>query len=306
MQDNTLSRVLDDGSPLLIRENSKSDDYFKGFLLEAEACDNPDCECRDVFMRAIDIDESKPPFDTIAIEKALFTTKIHGQILDGVPILHLKIDIDTGRLVADDNQSIGVSEADLINRVDNAVKKRDLLAIFKYRWRVAKDENLEAYKEKDWSWWESGQMVSWREGFAHSFAFVITKTDEKIIFLDDHYCVTPGCNCKEVALTFLEAKDRGTMILGMLSVDIVKWRIENSEPERLSHRELKALLKEFKKYHPSIKNQLFDRRRKIRAAMAEIIIDEPPSQSPFKQKKIGRNDPCPCGSGKKYKKCCLV
>ena len=22
--------------------------------------------------------------------------------------------------------------------------------------------------------------------------------------------------------------------------------------------------------------------------------------------KIGRNDPCPCGSGKKYKKCCLV
>jgi hypothetical protein len=24
-----------------------------------------------------------------------------------------------------------------------------------------------------------------------------------------------------------------------------------------------------------------------------------------KKKKIGRNDPCPCGSGLKYKKCCL-
>lgn len=24
-----------------------------------------------------------------------------------------------------------------------------------------------------------------------------------------------------------------------------------------------------------------------------------------KEKKIGRNDPCPCGSGKKYKQCCL-
>ncbi|MBU4269806.1 SEC-C domain-containing protein, partial [Candidatus Dependentiae bacterium] len=22
------------------------------------------------------------------------------------------------------------------------------------------------------------------------------------------------------------------------------------------------------------------------------------------EEKIGRNDPCPCGSGKKYKKCC--
>jgi len=22
-------------------------------------------------------------------------------------------------------------------------------------------------------------------------------------------------------------------------------------------------------------------------------------------KRVGRNDPCPCGSGKKYKRCCL-
>ncbi|MGM0198707.1 hypothetical protein IGI68_001377 [Enterococcus sp. DIV1314a] len=28
-------------------------------------------------------------------------------------------------------------------------------------------------------------------------------------------------------------------------------------------------------------------------------------QAPSKVNKIGRNDPCPCGSGKKYKKCCL-
>ncbi|HAM51467.1 MAG TPA: hypothetical protein DCP92_12545 [Nitrospiraceae bacterium] len=25
---------------------------------------------------------------------------------------------------------------------------------------------------------------------------------------------------------------------------------------------------------------------------------------PIRSEKIGRNDPCPCGSGKKYKKCC--
>lgn len=28
-------------------------------------------------------------------------------------------------------------------------------------------------------------------------------------------------------------------------------------------------------------------------------------QAPPRREKIGRNDPCPCGSGKKYKKCCL-
>jgi preprotein translocase subunit SecA len=28
------------------------------------------------------------------------------------------------------------------------------------------------------------------------------------------------------------------------------------------------------------------------------------SNKPATSKKVGRNDPCPCGSGKKYKKCC--
>jgi len=36
------------------------------------------------------------------------------------------------------------------------------------------------------------------------------------------------------------------------------------------------------------------------------IDDEQNTQAILpKKKKIGRNDPCPCGSGKKYKKCCL-
>jgi preprotein translocase subunit SecA len=30
------------------------------------------------------------------------------------------------------------------------------------------------------------------------------------------------------------------------------------------------------------------------------------AQPVTKGKKVGRNDPCPCGSGKKYKKCCGV
>ena len=34
------------------------------------------------------------------------------------------------------------------------------------------------------------------------------------------------------------------------------------------------------------------------------IGDEAPYRNPFRD--VGRNDPCPCGSGKKYKKCCLA
>ena len=32
--------------------------------------------------------------------------------------------------------------------------------------------------------------------------------------------------------------------------------------------------------------------------------DQPSNTTVRKKKKVGRNDPCPCGSGKKYKKCC--
>jgi preprotein translocase subunit SecA len=46
-----------------------------------------------------------------------------------------------------------------------------------------------------------------------------------------------------------------------------------------------------------------------------IAKEGAPAQSPMAQaarrkeavavgNKVGRNDPCPCGSGKKYKKCC--
>ncbi len=36
----------------------------------------------------------------------------------------------------------------------------------------------------------------------------------------------------------------------------------------------------------------------------ELYLEQKKSNTVVKDKKIGRNDPCPCGSGKKYKKCC--
>jgi uncharacterized protein YecA (UPF0149 family) len=30
----------------------------------------------------------------------------------------------------------------------------------------------------------------------------------------------------------------------------------------------------------------------------------PPRPTVYEKKKVGRNEPCPCGSGKKYKRCC--
>jgi len=39
------------------------------------------------------------------------------------------------------------------------------------------------------------------------------------------------------------------------------------------------------------------------ALLEDQLIDEEPVANPFRN--VGRNDQCPCGSGKKFKKCCL-
>ncbi|WP_317854208.1 SEC-C metal-binding domain-containing protein [Chakrabartyella piscis] len=36
----------------------------------------------------------------------------------------------------------------------------------------------------------------------------------------------------------------------------------------------------------------------------KLMIEQKSSRTIVKEAKVGRNDPCPCGSGKKYKKCC--
>jgi preprotein translocase subunit SecA len=53
----------------------------------------------------------------------------------------------------------------------------------------------------------------------------------------------------------------------------------------------------------------FERRKKReleQARMAGATNGNKPQQVVRGSAKIGRNDPCPCGSGKKYKKCCGV
>jgi len=39
--------------------------------------------------------------------------------------------------------------------------------------------------------------------------------------------------------------------------------------------------------------------------MKKMLVDPTPIQLARKPPRVGRNESCPCGSGKKFKKCCL-
>ena len=121
----------------------------------------------------------------------------------------------------------------------------------------------------------------------------------------DLYCITPGCSCKDVTLVFNEI---GTDIyneLGTVSIDLKRFRINNIKNlgTGTSTEELSQLWKTFQK-EPKLKKNLKTRQKEMKIIGPEIATLR--TEKGFKpHSKVGRNDPCPCGSGAKYKKCCL-
>jgi uncharacterized protein YecA (UPF0149 family) len=60
---------------------------------------------------------------------------------------------------------------------------------------------------------------------------------------------------------------------------------------------------------PICSDLIYDRHRVVilnewRLANTQPLQDIDPRVVTVPRKKVGRNEPCPCGSGKKYKKCC--
>ncbi len=50
--------------------------------------------------------------------------------------------------------------------------------------------------------------------------------------------------------------------------------------------------------------QNIERKPQEKKLLTNDTEEKPVKKKPIKKQKIGRNDPCPCGSGKKYKQCC--
>jgi len=76
--------------------------------------------------------------------------------------------------------------------------------------------------------------------------------------------------------------------------------LEPKKERRLIEKNYKAMMA-LKKKHPQLFNDIPSEEDLFSDAMPLLDNNEPYIRQ---TKKIGRNDPCPCGSGKKYKRCC--
>lgn len=157
----------------------------------------------------------------------------------------------------------------------------------------------------------NGGMVGYDEIFPFGEDFVIMVNGYNL-WAQDQHCVLPRCKCTELALhIMLKVKRDGQHFIGeefiTVKYDYKKnsWKeVDRSGLEGVSEKEcINSLIEKYNNIttrllrRDSQIKQLYKNSQKIaRLEMKSLVPDDTSS--------IGRNDPCTCGSGKKYKKCC--
>jgi len=145
----------------------------------------------------------------------------------------------------------------------------------------------------------------WREGEMLAYGDVLTGVRQDFYVFGDRlyeaeemYCPLPGCACGEVTVAFETRVPRGAPPPGRVIVDgSGRGKLE---PSKNGRDRLAQLWRAFLERHPRHVDR-FARRYPVMKTIGERVVGEPgPAPGPT----ISRNGPCPCGSGKKYKRCC--
>ena len=127
-------------------------------------------------------------------------------------------------------------------------------------------------------------------------------------FVEDLYCVKNNCQCTESILCFLPMDVNGSPVEPDFTSYVVdhetrQWKAKDSRLVNTPVVDDRTAKSELEAKCPNIYGLLAQRHQQLKLLYANYLKSHAPQQiSPTK--KVGRNEPCPCGSGKKYKKCC--
>jgi hypothetical protein len=128
--------------------------------------------------------------------------------------------------------------------------------------------------------------------------------DSREVFVEDYYCLKSDRNSTSVHLVFHEkpaTEGSKATLLGSLTYRYDS-RTDSFDGHSTGSREyVGALLSILKINHPDLASVL---RRRHRSLQILYGNSQRYRGSPAFSSKVGRNDPCPCGSGRKFKHCC--
>jgi len=263
------------------------------FTGEIQICPNPFCSCRDVKF-------------TVKNEKTSNTF-----ITDDSPY-EFYIDIFSHKYVKHDT----IPEAKNKKFAQSFIKKltKDnwlhlLDAFFDYKYYLIDHFDIEnteiSINFPVYDIENEGAMFSYRDIFHFGKDLLIEHNKTKYL-IDDQYCLDPKCPCTHVALSFVPHKynkfvKQEQMAL-RLNYNKLTWEIINEKYD--DEKVLKPLIEKTMEVIPDFINTVKKRHETMRLIYRQFKLQNFLSRNTPKKIKTGRNEPCPCGSGKKYKKCC--
>lgn len=112
------------------------------------------------------------------------------------------------------------------------------------------------------------------------------------------YCANPTCTCQEVALHIMpfDSDDDGPSAGAMLDLASGARPVAHAPDEQ-------PLIEAWLEKNPDWRARAVRRRDRIRVLGAALYARAGMAGPPARRK-VGRNEACPCGSGRKYKRCC--
>ena len=121
----------------------------------------------------------------------------------------------------------------------------------------------------------------------------------------DQYCLQPHCLCADVNLSIIDHEEsdgsRKELVCIGVNYKTKEWKMVEGGSLSL---EPVALYSALENDNPDLYDTLFSRHAKLKSIYAFSKKWHSGSSQTYILPKAGRNDLCPCGSGKKFKKCC--
>lgn len=206
---------------------------------------------------------------------------------DGEPVA-ISLSLGTGRCTPRDERAEGVLHA--YPWLEKALGVR--LAWLRVRARRAADQHDRTPCVAALERTEPGALVPYNDLFPANWDLLVVHGGQTYWSVD-HHCVNPACSCSEVVVELHRIDSPKAEHIGQVRFDQRKTHVRPKASSPLAAEVFARLWAKHEK-------ELVRRHDEVRAAVlargARPLADAAP--------RPGRNSLCPCGSGKKYKRCC--
>jgi hypothetical protein len=186
------------------------------------------------------------------------------------------------------------------------------------RWRAPRLPSGINWKAQALDLWEPGTLLSTMLAFPEERPdrYLV---DGKVYQVDTLFCVAPSCTCTEARLSVLAISEDGKSLneVGSAQLPTETMIPVGFDGEQQAHKTFVRIYLEWRRRNVPAEARLLELRELTRQRGIELhrlaearsqptarLLPRAPAEPITRASRPGRNAPCPCGSGKKYKRCC--